>query len=99
MILSRALCAPAIAAASLALSGCGTNFDPASLVESVRLLAIAADEPYTQPGDTVTMTALAVDGRYDDENQLRDRCRPRQAARCALPGSCWAVHGPRGTHR
>jgi hypothetical protein len=55
-----------LAAASLAsfvLAGCGTSFDPASLVESVRLLAISADEPYAAPGDEVTMTALAVDGR------------------------------------
>jgi hypothetical protein len=57
------LCAARIALASLALSGCGTNFDPPSLVESVRLLAIRADKPYAAPGDTVTMTALVYDNR------------------------------------
>jgi hypothetical protein len=49
--------------ASSAVAGCGADFDPASLVESVRILAIQADKPYPAPGDTVTMTALAVDGR------------------------------------
>lgn len=48
---------------SLALAGCGNPFDPANLVESVRLLAISADKPYAAPGDTVNMTALAYDGR------------------------------------
>jgi hypothetical protein len=59
-----------VALLSLALSGCGTNFDPPSLVESVRLLAIAADEPYAAPGDTVNMTALAFDGRADKPLRL-----------------------------
>ena len=48
---------------TLALAGCGTSFASESLVESVRLLAIQADKPYAAPGDTVTMTALAYDGR------------------------------------
>jgi hypothetical protein len=52
-----------LAAASFALAGCGNPFDPGNLVESVRLLAIQADKPYAAPGDTVTMTALAYDGR------------------------------------
>jgi hypothetical protein len=50
-------------AAAPFLCGCGTSFDPASLVESVRILAVAADHPYAAPGATVTLTALAVDGR------------------------------------
>jgi hypothetical protein len=39
------------------------EFDPQSKVESVRILATAADEPYARPGDTVTVQALAFDGR------------------------------------
>ena len=52
-----------ILALPVALTACGTSFDPESLVESVRLLAISADKPYPAPGDTVSMTALAFDGR------------------------------------
>lgn len=45
-------------------AGCrGPTFDPSSKVESVRILATAADRPYALPGDTVTMSVLAVDGR------------------------------------
>jgi hypothetical protein len=61
----------AVALAALTVSGCGTNFDPASLVESVRLLAIAADKPYPAPGDTVTMTALAYDGRQNKPSPMQ----------------------------
>jgi hypothetical protein len=39
------------------------NFTPPSLVESVRILATAADKPYAAPGDTVNMQVLAFDGR------------------------------------
>lgn len=46
------------------VAGCSIpNFDPPSLVRSVRILATRADRPYAQPGDTVNMTVLAVDGR------------------------------------
>ena len=43
---------------------CGTGgFDPISKIESVRVLAASADEPYAKPGDTVTITLDAFDGR------------------------------------
>jgi hypothetical protein len=45
------------------LCGCGTNFDPPSKIEGVRILAIQADKPYAQPGETVTLSMLAFDGR------------------------------------
>jgi hypothetical protein len=48
---------------ALPIAGCGTSFDPVSLVESVRILAIAADQPYPAPGARVSMSALAYDGR------------------------------------
>ncbi|MGH7330698.1 MAG: hypothetical protein ACREJX_20295, partial [Polyangiaceae bacterium] len=45
-------------------ASCGpSDFDPETLVESVRVLASAADEPYAQPGDTVNVHVLAYDGR------------------------------------
>ena len=47
-----------------ALCACnGPKFDPPSLIESVRILATAADKPYALPGDTVNMQVLAFDGR------------------------------------
>jgi hypothetical protein len=58
--IARILC---LSLVPLSLAGCGTSFDPASLVESVRLLAISADKPYAAPGDTVSMQVLAYDGR------------------------------------
>ena len=42
---------------------CGTNFEPASLVDSVRILATQADHPYATPGQTVSLQMLAYDGR------------------------------------
>jgi hypothetical protein len=39
------------------------NFTPPSLVNSVRILATAADTPYAAPGATVNMQVLAFDGR------------------------------------
>jgi hypothetical protein len=45
---------------------CGpSGFDPASLIESVRILASQSDQPYAQPGATVRSQLLAVDGRPD----------------------------------
>ena len=45
-------------------ASCGpAGFDPISKIEGVRVLAASADEPYAKPGDTVTLTIDAVDGR------------------------------------
>jgi hypothetical protein len=50
--------------AAFTLCACNAaNFDPPSKIESVRILATAADKPYAKPGDTVNMTVLAFDGR------------------------------------
>jgi len=44
--------------------GCGpAGFDPISDIESVRVLAASATEPYAKPGDTVTIKLDAFDGR------------------------------------
>jgi hypothetical protein len=52
---------PVLAGAWLA---CGPRgFQDEALVNSVRILATRADHPYAKPGDTVTLTVLAADGR------------------------------------
>jgi hypothetical protein len=43
------------------LAACGATFDPGSRVTTERLLAVAADQPYARPGDTVKLQALAFD--------------------------------------
>jgi hypothetical protein len=59
---ARALAAFVVFAALA--GGCDSQtFDPESKIESVRILATAADKPYAAPGDTVNMTVLAFDGR------------------------------------
>jgi hypothetical protein len=53
-------------ALAVALSACGpADFDPATLIESVRILASRSDKPYAQPGATVHSQVLAVDARPD----------------------------------
>jgi len=52
---------PALAGAWLA---CGPKgFQDEALVNGVRILATRADRPYAKPGDTVTLSVLAADGR------------------------------------
>jgi hypothetical protein len=43
------------------LIGCGDDFAPPSLVSNLRLLAVQADRPFAQVGDSVRLTALAHD--------------------------------------
>jgi hypothetical protein len=54
-----ALCLFAWAALSCAPSG----FQDEAFINSVRILASAADKPYAKPGDTVNLSVLAFDGR------------------------------------
>jgi hypothetical protein len=64
MLATRArLSLVALVGSAATFAACGTSFTPENLVNSVRLLAISADKPYAAPGDTVTLTALAYDGR------------------------------------
>ncbi len=46
-----------------AFCGCGQGFDPIGDIESVRVLAASATEPYAKPGDMVTVSLDAWDGR------------------------------------
>ena len=43
------------------LSGCAEDFDPASRVTTFRVLAVQADAPFAQPGQTVQLGALSHD--------------------------------------
>jgi hypothetical protein len=43
------------------LAGCGSDFTPASLVTGLRLLVARAEPPEAAPGDSVQLTAYAVD--------------------------------------
>lgn len=49
-----------VLATMLLLAGCGSDFDPASRVQGLRILATRADKPFAAPGETVTFEALAV---------------------------------------
>ena len=70
----RFLTAPSracLALGLLGLLGCkAPSFAPVSLVDSVRILATHADEPYAAPGDTVHMRVLAFDGRLDPPSPM-----------------------------
>lgn len=52
MMLSLLLCATV---------GCSDDFDPGSLVNKLRVLAVQADQPFALPGQTVKLEALAYD--------------------------------------
>lgn len=48
---------------AVAAAGCGSDFDPGSRIAGTRVLSVQADRPYAQPGETVSLTALAHDTR------------------------------------
>jgi hypothetical protein len=53
-----------VAALGWTSSSCApAGFLDQSQIESVRIIASAADKPYAKPGDTVTLSVLAFDGR------------------------------------
>ncbi len=65
---SRALGLAAVATifAGAAVVSCApSDFDPITLVNSVRMLASRSSKPYAKPGDTVDLEVLAYDGRPD----------------------------------
>jgi hypothetical protein len=51
----------ALAAAMFACGG--ADFDPQSVVDSVRIFGVRPDKPFASPGDTVTLEVLAADRR------------------------------------
>lgn len=46
---------------SVFAGACSDNFDPASRVSELRLLAVQADHPFALPGESVHLTSLAFD--------------------------------------
>lgn len=50
------------------LSCDSSNFDPASLVDSLRVLAVTADKPFAEPGEAVHLEALIADPLGDGRN-------------------------------
>lgn len=53
----------AVLVCAVVTDGCSTKFTPQSLIDSVRILAVRADQPYAPPGATVNLDLLAFDGR------------------------------------
>lgn len=59
-------------ATGAAFVSCGaTDFDPQSLVNSVRIFAARADKPYAAPGETVNLEVFAFDGRPDKRREMK----------------------------
>lgn len=53
------------------LAACGASFEPSHKVQSIRILAAAADKPYAKPGDQVTVDLLAYDGRAEQPEPMQ----------------------------
>jgi hypothetical protein len=60
-VLSRAL----VLACGAFLVGCGAELDRSSDVTGLRVIAVQKDKPYAEPGETVAMKMLFVDGSED----------------------------------
>lgn len=59
-------------ALSVFLASClSVDFDPPSVVNTVRVFAAKADKPFAKPGDTVELELLAHDGRADKTRPMR----------------------------
>jgi hypothetical protein len=58
---SHNFAATLLCACSFLLCGCTSQFDPASFVDKLRLLAVKADAPEIAPGQTTTVTATTAD--------------------------------------
>jgi hypothetical protein len=50
-----------VALLALGAAACDPDFDPGSNVNSLRVLAVQADNPYAAPGETVRLQALSYD--------------------------------------
>jgi hypothetical protein len=48
---------------AVAALGCASNFEPASKLKTLRVLAVQKDKPYARPGDTVHLQMLVSDPR------------------------------------
>lgn len=66
-----ALAAMTLAMPILSTSGCTGDFLPSDYVNGLRVLAVVADTPYANPGDTVTLTMTTQDGAPDGPRPLQ----------------------------
>jgi hypothetical protein len=72
MMRARTLILGALTIGGLAALACSAgDFDAQSKVTSVRMFGVRADKPFANPGDTVTLTSLVVDGRRDKPRPLK----------------------------
>ena len=51
--------------AALALAACSPDFDPASKVDKLRVLAIKAEPPEVEPGSVATLESLVLRADFD----------------------------------
>lgn len=77
--------------AALVCGSCKSESTPASLLRSVRILAVRSDTPFVKPGATFTAEVLAYDGRRDKTPPMRlfwlkDVCL---SPTDGLPGDCY----------
>jgi hypothetical protein len=62
----------AIGLFGLAMASCGpSDFSPETLINSVRVMASKASEPYAAPGDNVDLEVLAYDGRPEKAEPMK----------------------------
>lgn len=54
--------APFLALALAALASCGNAFEPPSSIQSLRIIAVRNELPYTPPGETASLSLLYFDG-------------------------------------
>ena len=59
------LAAVALSALSVLTTGCGAEFDPASEVTGLRVLAVKKSLPYAHPGEQVELSMLWHDAEPD----------------------------------
>ena len=52
-------------------SGCAASFDPASEINSLRVLAVVPDKPYAAPGDEVAFTMTYVDAAGEEPRPVQ----------------------------
>ncbi len=51
-----------VATAAMLITGCEKGFDPASQIQTLRIVGVRADKPYPKPGETVEFEMLWHDG-------------------------------------
>lgn len=67
-LLRATLVALALTTSAICITpSCGGQFDPPSLVNGLRVIAIDADKSYGQPGETITLKMRYDDGRLLDD--------------------------------